>query len=267
MELNKIIEDGLNEECIKELPTGPRLGTGSFGTVYETIAKTGEKMAMKVLLLEDAEIIKSVILEMKIMKTVNSINCPNFIRLAGASVIHGKFLRVFEENKDDEKDGEKEKAEEKVPKLVLLLTKGGEELENFVIKSKNELIAIVIQVAATMAMGEQMVELEHRDAHVSNILIENTEEEEIEFTIYGKKYAVKTMKIMIKFIDFGKSRLRDGNEILFCNDWKMDSNEPNESNDSEGPRELHYETYPRMNEITGGNWKNYHPGTNVEWLK
>uniref|UniRef100_A0A914QGK4 non-specific serine/threonine protein kinase n=1 Tax=Panagrolaimus davidi TaxID=227884 RepID=A0A914QGK4_9BILA len=112
-------------------------------------------------------------------------------------------------------------------------------------------------------MGEEMVELEHRDAHVSNILIENTKEEEIEFTINGKKWAVKTMKIMIKFIDFGKSRLRNGDEILFCNDWHIESNG---SNGTEEPRELHYEIYPRMNEITGGNWKDYHPGTNVLWL-
>uniref|UniRef100_A0A914Q0C0 non-specific serine/threonine protein kinase n=1 Tax=Panagrolaimus davidi TaxID=227884 RepID=A0A914Q0C0_9BILA len=112
-------------------------------------------------------------------------------------------------------------------------------------------------------MGEEMVELEHRDAHVSNILIENTKEEEIEFAINGKKCAVKTMKIMIKIIDFGKSRLRNGNEILFCNDWHIESNG---SNETEEPGELHYEIYPQMNEITGGNWKDYFPKTNVLWL-
>uniref|UniRef100_A0AC35GLY1 Non-specific serine/threonine protein kinase n=1 Tax=Panagrolaimus sp. PS1159 TaxID=55785 RepID=A0AC35GLY1_9BILA len=257
MELNKIIKDGLDEECFKELSTKARLGTGSFGTVYEAISKTGERMALKVMLLNDEKAIKDAISEIKIMKKVNNILCSNFIKLIGASIVTGKYLRVSEDRK-------KEKEEANVPKLALLLSKGGKELEYFLVKTKEELISIIIQVAATMTMGEQMVELEHRDAHVSNILIENTEEEEIEFVITGKKYAVKTMNIMIKIIDFGKSRLRNGNEILFCNDWQIESNESNENGE---PRELHYEIYPRMNEITGGNWKDYFPKTNVLWLE
>uniref|UniRef100_A0A914PMW2 non-specific serine/threonine protein kinase n=1 Tax=Panagrolaimus davidi TaxID=227884 RepID=A0A914PMW2_9BILA len=198
------------------------------------------------------------------MKQINYINCSNYIRLVGAKVISEKYLRVSEEDKDDPLDGEKEKEEEKIPKLVLLLTKGGEEFENFMIKSKDELISIVIQVAATMAMGEEMLELEHRDAHVSNILIEKTNEEDLEYYIGGKKIIVKSNKILIKMIDFGKSRIRNGTELVYCDDWDIESNEPNET---EEHGDLHYKIYPRMNEIIGGNWKNYFPETNVLWIR
>uniref|UniRef100_A0A914PWT3 non-specific serine/threonine protein kinase n=1 Tax=Panagrolaimus davidi TaxID=227884 RepID=A0A914PWT3_9BILA len=172
------------------------------------------------------------------------------------------YLRVSEEDKNDPDDGKKEKQEEDVPKLLLLLSKGGSELENFMVKTKDELITIVIQVAATMAMGEEMLELEHRDAHV--FLVEETKEEELGFFIRGKKFIVKSNNILIKLIDFGKSRLQNGNEVLFCDDWELESNE---SNPTEGRGELHYQIYPRMNEIIGGNWKGYYPATNILWIR
>uniref|UniRef100_A0AC35FKM1 Uncharacterized protein n=1 Tax=Panagrolaimus sp. PS1159 TaxID=55785 RepID=A0AC35FKM1_9BILA len=73
------------------------------------------------------------------MKAINYIKCSNFIRL----------------DKYDAFDGEKEKEEENVPKFVLHDTKVGRELENYMIKSKEELLTIVIQVATTMAMREE----------------------------------------------------------------------------------------------------------------
>uniref|UniRef100_A0A914PD86 Protein kinase domain-containing protein n=1 Tax=Panagrolaimus davidi TaxID=227884 RepID=A0A914PD86_9BILA len=80
-ELEKIIKDGLNEECLKELSTGARLGIGSFGTVYEAIPKSGERMALKIMLLNDEKSIESVILEIKIMHAINKVSCSNFIKL------------------------------------------------------------------------------------------------------------------------------------------------------------------------------------------
>uniref|UniRef100_A0AC35FG55 Non-specific serine/threonine protein kinase n=1 Tax=Panagrolaimus sp. PS1159 TaxID=55785 RepID=A0AC35FG55_9BILA len=220
-------------------------------------------MALKVMLLNDEKILQNVILEIKIMKETNKILCSTFIKLIGASIIQGTYLRVSEEDKNDANDGEKEIAEKNVPKLILLLTKGGKELENFLVKSKEELITIVIQVAATMAMGEEMLELEHRDANVSNILVEETKEVVLEYLINGKKFILNSSRIMIKIIDFGKSRLRNGNEIIFSNDWEMDLSE---SNQSQKHDELHYEIYDQMNKDIGGNWRNYLPATNVLWL-
>uniref|UniRef100_A0AC35FI95 Non-specific serine/threonine protein kinase n=1 Tax=Panagrolaimus sp. PS1159 TaxID=55785 RepID=A0AC35FI95_9BILA len=191
------------------------------------------------------------------MQAINNIKCSNFIRLVGASIKYGKFLRVSEEDKNDPDDGENEKKEENVPKLVLLLSKGGSELENFVIKTKEELITIVIQVATTMAMGKQLLEFERRDAHVSNILVGKTKEKELEYFIGGKKCFVKSNNILIKLIDFA-------NQLVYCDDWEFDSNESNQTKEDD---ELHLKIYDLMNNVTGGNWKDYHPGTNVLWIR
>uniref|UniRef100_A0AC35GBQ7 Non-specific serine/threonine protein kinase n=1 Tax=Panagrolaimus sp. PS1159 TaxID=55785 RepID=A0AC35GBQ7_9BILA len=99
------------------------------------------------------------------MKQINKILCSNFIKLIGAS--------------------EKEKAEENIPKLVLLLTKGGKELEYIMIKAKEDLIAIVIQVAATMAMGNEIIFSKDWDME-SNESNETEEPDELHYKIYDK---------------------------------------------------------------------------------
>ena len=54
-----------------------------------------------------------------------------------------------------------------------------------------------LQVAMTLAVGESAVELEHRDMHWGNVLVKPSEEEAVEFRLWGSRISVATAGIQV----------------------------------------------------------------------
>ena len=55
------------------------------------------------------------------------------------------------------------------------------------------------------------MQFEHRDLHIGNVLVQNTEEEEMRFILNGEELLFDTCGVMVNIIDFTVSRLSSGN--------------------------------------------------------
>uniref|UniRef100_A0A914Q2V5 Non-specific serine/threonine protein kinase n=1 Tax=Panagrolaimus davidi TaxID=227884 RepID=A0A914Q2V5_9BILA len=233
-----------------------RIGEGSFGTVYLNELKTGGNTAVKVTKLDGDNQCEDGIFELKLMKSINKLGSIFLMELYDAKVFHG----ILTEKK---KKAAKEKT--KTPKLALLLSVAGtEEIEDFEIFNKEEMKSIIIQTSMAMATGEKK-EFEHRHAHVSNIRVQR-EEGQFDYILNGVKYIVDKNGIKITLIDFGKSRIKDENGVLFY-DWKTDQTLFGKNERYPEDPDLHFEIYDKMRQINGDDWASYNPKSNVLWIQ
>uniref|UniRef100_A0A914QUD5 Protein kinase domain-containing protein n=1 Tax=Panagrolaimus davidi TaxID=227884 RepID=A0A914QUD5_9BILA len=175
-------KDFLENKMVKKI--GKEIGSGAYGKVYEALMNDGQKVALKVIILTKQECFESASFEIDMMKRL-------------------KALRPFPQSSKDREENEYLKA-------VFMIEMGGQQLEEYLINTPEEFLSIFSQVCSFMATGEKMLELEHRDAHVSNILVEKTAKEGSQIVLNSKKYFVKNKNILVKLIDFGQSRIRDG---------------------------------------------------------
>ena len=56
----------------------------------------------------------------------------------------------------------------------------------------------------------QAIEFEHRDLHISNILLRKTSQKLLHIKLYGKKYTIATHGIKATIIDYTLSRIKQG---------------------------------------------------------
>lgn len=97
-----------------------------------------------------------------------------------------------------------------LPDIAMALQTGGEELEKFKITGLDKALSIFYQVALSLAIAQDEVNFEHRDLHVSNILIKRIEEDNIDYMWKGKPIRIKSENLMVTIIDFTLSRLTYG---------------------------------------------------------
>lgn len=91
---------------------------------------------------------------------------------------------------------------------------GGTDLENFEFKSMTEALSVLKQVTLSLAIAEASLEFEHRDLHWGNVLIIETNEEEIEYTLDGDTSVIDSCGVHVSIIDFTLSRLRKGEWVV-----------------------------------------------------
>lgn len=84
----------------------------------------------------------------------------------------------------------------------------GRELESALAElSGDERTSIVLQVTYALAAAELSFEFEHRDLHLSNIVVKDCDERELEFRINAKPFAVRSFGKRAALIDYGMCRL------------------------------------------------------------
>lgn len=74
--------------------------------------------------------------------------------------------------------------------------------------SGRQLLSVVCQVTIGLAIAEAAVEFEHRDLHISNILIRDTNDKQIDFIHRFNRYSVNSEGIEATIIDTTFSRIK-----------------------------------------------------------
>ncbi|KAI1703988.1 haspin like kinase domain-containing protein [Ditylenchus destructor] len=206
--------------------------------------------------------VKEVAPEVAISKAVAELNsldedhsCPSFVSLEKATIVRGKYpdvllnaWRAFKEVNKENKDviNDEPKVADNQLYLVFDLPHAGRDLEKWLkdwreilnetgVERKREFelqkISVFLQVALALAVGEERLQMEHRDLHLSNVMVSD----------YGSVF----------FVDLEKSR-----QSLFGNGPV----------DQHGPYE-HGHVYDEMRAKKRGTWCDFNPVTNVCWLK
>lgn len=136
---------------------------------------------------------------------------------------------------------------------------GGKDLEGYVFRNSEQAYSTFLQIAYSLAVAEKLLQFEHRDLHVGNILIQPTKEKNIECLIDKRTVLIPTNGVKVTIIDYTLSRMLL-NKFTFYNDLSADD----ELFCAKG--DYQYDIYRLMKEKLDNNWEKYEPYTNVLWL-
>uniref|UniRef100_A0A914BVZ2 non-specific serine/threonine protein kinase n=1 Tax=Acrobeloides nanus TaxID=290746 RepID=A0A914BVZ2_9BILA len=280
-----------------------KLGEGAYGEVFES-DWDGEKVALKIMPFQDDLIApysglvnedylkkpEDVIIELRLTKELSDLRetaydkdgaaqmTPNFVRLVKTHVVQGHYpdelLRAWDEYKKKNKRNKKKESCNDRPDeysaedrlfIIFALSKGGEDLDNFKVKGEEEGMSIFSQVALSLHVAEKMLQFEHRDLHVSNILVTRDENfQELRYLIDGTEIFLKTHGIKVDIIDYTYSRIFVDGDYIYA-DLKNDVELFCQPGRDEGGI-YQAEIYRKMREYNENEWKKFHPKTNVFWL-
>jgi serine/threonine-protein kinase haspin len=101
--------------------------------------------------------------------------------------------------------------------------------------------------------------MEHRDLHLSNILVRKTKQKSLTFRLDNQEFPLPSHGVKATVVDYTISRVKQ-DECVSYHDleqlpWLF-----------EGRGDLQFDVYRDMRKTTGGQWERYHPSTNVMWL-
>ena len=140
---------------------------------------------------------------------------PGFLNVRRCNLIHGNYPQILLEKWDAykaEKGSDNERPDffdaAAMQKFVVLeMSNGGVDLENVVLSSAAVGWAIFQQVSHALAVAEQTHQFEHRDLHWGNILVRDTREKSLLYSLENEKFEVETLGKCATIIDFSLSRL------------------------------------------------------------
>ncbi|CAI2351639.1 unnamed protein product [Caenorhabditis sp. 36 PRJEB53466] len=267
-----------------------KLGEGSYGEVYSTIWN-GDEVALKIVPFEaDAEnrlydgvyngnqmqAAFAILPEVIVMKELSALrnmdeenSTPNFIHMISAEVVVGLYPKGLQRAWDAYMSSKPDKCMNDRPedfvidqqKFILYVTaNGGKDLEDFVLESEEELRSILVQLLISMQVAEKVLEFEHRDLHLGNVLIDRSGVEQLQYKINGHKVDVSAHKVKVNIIDFTLSRISKEGTTVF----------PDLENDPEifeGSGDPQFDVYREMRKNNGGNWMKFDARTNLMWIK
>ena len=269
----------------KTLSKSTKLGEGAFGEVFAMGTEDREKPVLKVVpvggtievngdeqtKLEEisSEVLISSILSDLRAGQVNT--CEGFVELRRCFVFQGKYPEKllelwdqFANVKGTENDRPDVFPEEQLY-IALEYGNGGKDLEKFVFKNPDQAFAAWNQVAHTLAVAEHSYQFEHRDLHWGNVLIKDTKEKNISFTINGETFPVATGGIKTHIIDFSLSRLEDQEGIVF-KDLSQDPDLFRGQGVDKGG-DFQFDVYRMQRRNNGDDWEKFSPKTNIFWLQ
>ena len=130
--------------------------------------------------------------------------------------------------------------------------------------SPDQLTSVLIQVIIGLAIAENVYSYEHRDLHVSNILIKTIEDPTIPFTIDGRHYDVASFGVKATIIDATFSRLTHNGRI-YCRNLTS-TLRAYSSRKTPSRMSLQNRSYRSMVRTTKNKWHEFTPKTNLIWL-
>lgn len=144
---------------------------------------------------------------------------------------------------------------------LLLLEDGGSDLESYPLKKWSTAWSCLTQVILSLAAAETLLNFEHRDLHVSNILITPTQNPETQTYLTssipsgGPSFRIPTFGVTAKIIDYTLSRLEQNGELFYLN--------LEDEGFFAGEGDYQFDIYRMMREETNEDWKGFHPKTNI----
>ncbi|KAJ6217858.1 hypothetical protein RDWZM_009015 [Blomia tropicalis] len=196
-------------------------------------------------------------------------------RLYRTRVVHGDIPNYFLIGKYDEtyskvKPIEHFKETIGVPRehLVLVMKYGGQSLWDLLQATDSnrlmadQLISICYQITMALWVAEAVLQFEHRDLHMCNVLVKRTKKASIEYKYRSNKYRVKSYGIKICLIDNTFSRIAMAGVPYYTNlsarlRDMVHKTEPEE----------HEVAYAEMYRLIGDCWRDWFPITNLIWMR
>ncbi|XP_054720647.1 serine/threonine-protein kinase haspin-like [Uloborus diversus] len=126
-------------------------------------------------------------------------------------------------------------------------------------------LSIITQVASALAIAEVAFNFEHRDLHLGNLLLNETNCPEMRYVLESFNFSVQTVGQQVFVIDFTLSRINVGGVHYMSLDHCVCDND--EETECDNLWLDHRTVYKVMAEYSSGQWSNYMPVTNVLWLK
>lgn len=130
--------------------------------------------------------------------------------------------------------------------------------------SAGQLASVLVQVIVGLAIAEKVYLYEHRDLHVSNILIKKTSKSTIPFILDGNKYNIVTSGIKATIIDATFSRLTHNGKVYYRD--LTSTLRAYGSKKTPTRMSLQNRSYRQMVHVTKNNWEEFNPRTNLIWL-
>ncbi|KAI1694629.1 haspin like kinase domain-containing protein [Ditylenchus destructor] len=218
--------------------------------------------------------------------------CESFAPFKVISVVEGeypeKLLEAWQAYQDkdaplpeppikgDKKPAANKKDKKKAPPkpkpkfLVIRQGHGGVELEKYDFKHapKQALpraLSIFFQASFALAVAEAELLFEHRDMHISNVLVAecvgHRDRDFIKFTYGGQEFTLKSCWSKVSIIDYTWSRMKTKDGEEFFGDFSTDAGifEGNDDHDQ-------LAAYKAMGPVNR-DWSTFTPRTNVVWLQ
>lgn len=130
--------------------------------------------------------------------------------------------------------------------------------------SAEQLASVLVQVIVGIAIAEKVYSYEHRDLHVSNILIKKTSKSTVPFVLDGNRYKIITQGIKATIIDATFSRLSHNGKVYYRDLTTTLRNYG--SKKTPVKMSLQNRSYREMVHLTNNNWEEFTPKTNLIWL-
>lgn len=136
---------------------------------------------------------------------------------------------------------------------------GGIDMEKFKFKNMRQIQSIINQLVYALALAEEKIQFEHRDLHLGNILIKETNIEK--FSHNNQSFDLNGIQCSI--IDYSLSRMsNDRTGVSFRDldsiEWLFEG-DPN--------IDTQYQVYKDMRVSKGkDSWRDFQPRSNILWL-
>lgn len=127
-----------------------------------------------------------------------------------------------------------------------------------------QLTSVLVQIIVGLAIAERVYLYEHRDLHVSNILVKKTSKSSIPFVLDNGRYNVVSEGVKVTIIDATFSRLTHNGKVYYRD---LTSTLRAYGTKRVPPKmSLQNRSYRQMVHITGNKWEEFSSKTNLIWL-
>uniref|UniRef100_A0A8D9B363 Serine/threonine-protein kinase haspin homolog n=1 Tax=Cacopsylla melanoneura TaxID=428564 RepID=A0A8D9B363_9HEMI len=207
-----------------------KIGEGVYGEVFklnDSVIKIMPIEGCEAVNGEDQKQFKEIFSEIMVTKETSDLqyrpvnSTPCFTELLKCSCVKGRYpdrlvtlWEEFAKTKKSYNDHPKMFDEEQVF-IILELKNGGVDSGDIKYRSPNQTYSMILQVLFSLAVAEVELEFEHRDLHMSNILVSATESDETGFLLDDMTYEVKSAGVRPTIIDFTISRCFVGEKIMY----------------------------------------------------
>lgn len=127
-----------------------------------------------------------------------------------------------------------------------------------------QLASVLVQVIIGLAIAENVYLYEHRDLHVSNILIKKTSKTMIPFVLDGQRYNIMSRGVKATIIDATFSRLTHNGKVYFRD--LTSTLRAYGTKKTPARMSLQNRSYRQMVRVTKNKWEEFTPKTNLIWL-
>lgn len=206
------------------------------------------------------------------IKVVNG-NLERVLSQSGAKTKETKQATAPDnKNKDEDSKGLSETDKmliEALPQeyVVSVMKHDGQPLWWMITQKKltsDQLTSTLVQVIVGIAIAEKVYSYEHRDLHVSNILIKKTSQNSIPFIIDGKRYKIMSNGVKATIIDATFSRLTHNGKVYYRD--LTSTLRAYGTKKAPVKMSLQNRSYRQMVHLTENNWEKFIPKTNLIWL-